>query len=83
MVVLLGEKDTSPKDPDLDKSDGSMKQGANRVERGENFFGAATTAARDLGVKLAWELSYVPGAAPRRREDARRPPPTYVWGGKK
>jgi pimeloyl-ACP methyl ester carboxylesterase len=61
LVVLLGEADTKADDPDLNKSDGAMKQGANRVERGENFFGAATTAARELGVKFAWELSYVPG----------------------
>jgi hypothetical protein len=38
-----------------------MKQGANRVERGENFFATATAAAAALGVKFAWELSYVPG----------------------
>ena len=62
LVVLLGEQDTRTDDPDLDKSEGSMKQGANRVERGEAFFAAATGAARDLGVKFAWELSYVPGA---------------------
>jgi pimeloyl-ACP methyl ester carboxylesterase len=62
LVVLLGEQDTKTDDPDLDKSEGSMKQGANRFERGEAFFAAATGAARDLGAKLAWELAYVPGA---------------------
>jgi pimeloyl-ACP methyl ester carboxylesterase len=62
VYVLLGEADTKTDDPDLDKSEGSMKQGANRLERGENFFGAATGAAAALGVKLGWELSYVPGA---------------------
>ncbi|MBL0143163.1 MAG: hypothetical protein IPP91_13930 [Betaproteobacteria bacterium] len=61
VYVLLGEADTKTDDPALDKSEGSMKQGANRVERGENFFGAATGAAAALGVKLGWELSYVPG----------------------
>jgi poly(3-hydroxybutyrate) depolymerase len=61
LYVLLGEADTDPNAPDLNKSDGAMQQGTNRLERGENFFGAATGAARDLGVKFAWELSYVPG----------------------
>jgi pimeloyl-ACP methyl ester carboxylesterase len=82
LVVLLGEKDAGASDADLDQSDGSRKQGANRLERGENFFGAATTAARDLGVKLAWELSYVPGtgydAAAMSKAAA-----DFVWGGKK
>jgi pimeloyl-ACP methyl ester carboxylesterase len=61
VYVLLGEADTKTDDPLLDKAEGSMKQGANRFERGENFFGAVTGAANALGVKLAWELSYVPG----------------------
>ncbi|MGE0355356.1 MAG: hypothetical protein AB7P08_00435 [Burkholderiales bacterium] len=61
VFVLLGEADTKTDDPDLERSDGAMKQGANRVERGENFFGAASGAAAALGVKLGWELSYVPG----------------------
>ena len=82
MVVLLGEQDTNAKDPDLDQSDGSLKQGATRLERGENFFGAATTSARDLGVKLGWEMSYVPGAG---HDSAKmlKAAADYVWGGKK
>lgn len=71
LVVLLGDQDTRTDDPDLDKSEGSMKQGANRVERGESFFGAATGAARELGVKFAWELSYVPGAGHEASKMAR------------
>jgi poly(3-hydroxybutyrate) depolymerase len=60
LYVLLGEGDTNPDDPDLDKAEGSKNEGSTRLERGENFFAAATNAARDLGVKLTWELSYVP-----------------------
>jgi pimeloyl-ACP methyl ester carboxylesterase len=71
LVVLLGELDTKADDPDLDRSEGSMKQGANRLERGEAFFAAATGAARDLGVKFAWELSYVPGAGHEASKMAR------------
>ena len=60
LFVLLGEADTKADDPDLDRSEGAMKQGANRFERGESFFGAASGAARELGARFAWELSYVP-----------------------
>jgi pimeloyl-ACP methyl ester carboxylesterase len=61
VYLLLGDADTKTDDPALNKSDGAMKQGATRLERGENFFGALTGAARELGTKLGWELSYVPG----------------------
>jgi poly(3-hydroxybutyrate) depolymerase len=63
VVVVLGEGDVDPAHPDLDTSDGAMKQGATRLERGENFFLAATTAARELGVKFAWDLVLVPKVA--------------------
>jgi poly(3-hydroxybutyrate) depolymerase len=63
LIVLLGEKDTDPNDPDLTRDSASMKQGANRLDRGEAFFQAATAAAQELGVPLAWELSYVPTSA--------------------
>ena len=43
-------------------SDGAMKQGEQRLERGENFFKAATAAAQALGVPLAWDLVEVPDA---------------------
>jgi pimeloyl-ACP methyl ester carboxylesterase len=62
-VLMVGEKDTDPDDENLNKSAGAMKQGETRVERAENFFKAATAAANDLGVKLAWELIEVPDAA--------------------
>jgi len=59
-VLMLGERDDDPDDENLNKSDGAMKQGDNRVERGENFFAAATAAAQALGVAFAWELVEVP-----------------------
>lgn len=62
-VLLLGEKDSDPDDDRLNRSEGAKKQGATRVERGENFFKAATAAAAELGVKFAWELNEVPDAA--------------------
>lgn len=82
LVVLLGEKDSDAQHKDLDRSDGSRKQGENRVERGESFFGAATAAARDLGVKLAWELSYVPGTG-HDSAAMSKAAADHVWGGKR
>lgn len=61
LVLLLGTEDTRTDDPDLDRSEGAMKQGPNRFERGEAFFAAAGTATRDLGVSNAWELHWVEG----------------------
>ncbi|MEO7744357.1 MAG: hypothetical protein ABIR98_15580 [Usitatibacter sp.] len=63
LIVMLGEKDVDPDHKHLNKSAGAMKQGANRLERGENFFKTATAAAGDLGVKLGWELVEVPDVA--------------------
>src|SRR6185503_159456 len=62
-VLMVGEKDDDPDDENLNRTEGAMKQGANRVERGENFFKAATAVAGELGVKLAWELVEVPDTA--------------------
>ena len=63
-VLMVGEKDNDPDDENLNKTDGAMKQGENRVERAENFFKAATAAAGDLGVKnFAWEFMEIPGTA--------------------
>jgi pimeloyl-ACP methyl ester carboxylesterase len=59
-VLLAGEKDDDPDDENLNQSAGAKRQGESRIERAENFFMAATTAARDLGVKFAWELVEVP-----------------------
>jgi pimeloyl-ACP methyl ester carboxylesterase len=63
LILLVGEKDDDPDDENLVNSDAAKRQGASRVDRAENFFKAATTAANDLGVKLAWELIEVPGVS--------------------
>jgi poly(3-hydroxybutyrate) depolymerase len=62
-ILMLGENDSDPDSENLNKSGGAMKQGATRVERGENFFKAASAAAQELGVKLGWELIEVPDTA--------------------
>lgn len=63
VLLLVGEKDTDPDAENLDQSPGAQAQGAGRLERGENFFKAATAAAGELGVPLAWELHEVPNTA--------------------
>ena len=63
LVVMVGENDNDPDADNMSKSDGAMKEGATRLDRAENFFKAATTAANDLGVKLNWDLIEVPGVA--------------------
>jgi poly(3-hydroxybutyrate) depolymerase len=82
MLVLLGEGDTDPNVSDLDKTAGSMAQGANRVERGEHFIASATSLAKELGVALSWELAYVPGTAHEGSKMSRAA--AYLsWGAKK
>ena len=61
-VLMLGDKDTDAGDPSLNKSVGANEQGRHRLARGEYFYGAATIAAKNLGVKFAWQKRYVNGA---------------------
>jgi hypothetical protein len=61
--ILLGENDIDADAADLDRSEGSLAQGANRVERGENFMKVSTALAGEFGLALRWELSYVPKTA--------------------
>lgn len=62
-VLLLGEKDDDPDDENLFNSDAAKREGDSRVDRGENFFKAATAAAAELGVAFKWELVEVPEVA--------------------
>ncbi|HSW84606.1 MAG TPA: alpha/beta hydrolase, partial [Usitatibacter sp.] len=63
LYLILGEKDIDPDDENLNNSEQAKKQGATRLERGENFFMAATTAAGTLGVPFQWELVEAPDVA--------------------
>lgn len=62
-TLLLGGKDEDSDDENLSQTPGAVKQGDTRLDRGENFFKAVTTAAGELGVKLAWDLIEVPDVA--------------------
>ena len=60
LVLIVNEKDEAPDDEASEKAAAVVKQGESRVERAENFIKAATTAAQELGVRLAWELNEAP-----------------------
>jgi poly(3-hydroxybutyrate) depolymerase len=62
-ILLVGEKDSDPDDEQLNNTDGAKKQGANRVERGENFIKAATRVAGELGIPFTWQFVEVPETA--------------------
>ena len=63
LVLMVAERDVEPDDENLGQAAGAKKQGDGNIERGENFIKAATAAANDLGVKLAWEFIEVPEAS--------------------
>ena len=62
LIVMAGEKGIDPDDEKSADSEAAKKQGETRVDRAETFIKAATTAAGELGVKLAWELVELPDA---------------------
>ncbi|MBY0270136.1 MAG: hypothetical protein K2X06_09725 [Burkholderiales bacterium] len=59
LTLLLGTADIG-RDADLNVSAGAERQGANRLERGKNAFGAAQQLARDRGWAFNWRLIEVP-----------------------
>jgi poly(3-hydroxybutyrate) depolymerase len=61
LIVLLGENDTRTDGPDVPRSKEALAQGANRLERGQKFYGIAKAEAQKLGTELQWQLVTVPG----------------------
>ena len=61
VVILLGEGDTDPKDPDLYHSPEADKQGMMRFARGHTFFDAGRASASKIGTEFNWRLVTVPG----------------------
>ena len=60
LTLLLGEADTDPNDPSLNRDPETMKQGAYRFVRGNNYFSQVEAAAKRLGVPFAWRKATVP-----------------------
>jgi poly(3-hydroxybutyrate) depolymerase len=61
--ILLGEKDTDPNHPQLNRSKAAMRQGTNRLERGQRFFRTAEAQAEKLGATFNWQLRTVANVA--------------------
>ena len=72
VTVLLGEKDTDPNHPQLNKSAQAMKQGPYRLARGENFYRQAQARCEALKCRFGWTLQRVPGAAHSNAQMAER-----------
>jgi hypothetical protein len=62
VVVLLGEKDIDPNDPELPRNPDAMAEGPFRFARGQFFFRNLKETAGKLDVPLAWRLRTVPNA---------------------
>jgi hypothetical protein len=60
LVVLLGEKDTDPRDELLPREPEAMLQGEHRFVRGQTFYRAAQSVAERLKADWRWTLSTVP-----------------------
>ena len=63
VTVLLGDADTDPNNPSLDRSPNAMLQGAYRFARGNAYFKAVREHAEKAGWAFNWEMQYVPGVA--------------------
>jgi poly(3-hydroxybutyrate) depolymerase len=62
-VLLLGEKDIDPNDPNMRKTPEANAQGKNRFQRGHYFFQQAKDEAARLNAVFSWRLGTVPDAA--------------------
>lgn len=63
LVVMLGDRDTDPDDPNLRRSTEAAAQGEHRYARGMHFVAAAEAAAVTLGAAFSWRVVRVPGIA--------------------
>lgn len=63
LVVMLGDRDTDPADPNLRQTPEAAAQGPHREARGEFFFTSAQARAAELGAGFAWRVVSVPGVA--------------------
>ncbi len=63
LCVLLGEADTDPMHPQLNRSARANEQGPHRLARGRYFFDAARREAERLEIPFRWTLETVPGVA--------------------
>ena len=62
VLFLLGDKDDDPNHSSLNTSKGSMLQGSNRFERGNNYFDHLIKIGNDFQSPLRWRYSVIKGA---------------------
>lgn len=60
LILMLGLEDTDPNNKYLNNSRLAKKQGQHRLERGRNFFAAASSVAQGLKFNFAWEKVEIP-----------------------
>ncbi len=63
IIVLLGDRDVDPLDPDLRRTPEALAQGEHRFSRGHAFFDRAKRAAAQRNAPFAWALRVAPGVA--------------------
>ena len=71
VYLVLGEADTDTTSANFQKGPEYNKQGANRYERGQNYFRACTQAAADMKTPFRWKLISMPGVAHSNAETAK------------
>ena len=62
LVILLGDKDIDPKDPQITRNSAVDKQGITRLARGVHFFNFGQALAEKLGIPFGWKIRTAPGA---------------------
>ena len=63
VVILLGDRDTDPTDPNLNTSEWAMQQGEHRLARGHYFHRFGRDVAQREGWAFSWSVREVPGVA--------------------
>ena len=61
LIVLLGDRDTDPKDKNLRNTTEARRQGPHRFARGKYYFENAKQNARKIRANFKWVIRTVPG----------------------
>ncbi len=72
VLLALGEADTDTTSANFQRGVPYSLQGANRFERGKNFFRTVQSAARVNGTSLRWTMVSLPGVAHSNAETAKQ-----------
>jgi len=59
LIILLGENDNDPRLGTFRETELAMKQGANRLERGSNFYKEASELTKEESLVFNWEIDTV------------------------